>query len=135
MPQSQGVSLTFSGVTGDVKEIAAPELTREATETTHLGSTNGWREFEPSDWKDAGEVTAMVEFTSGTDGASLMAAAKSSMTITWQLEGAETTAGTFACDAVLTGWNMPDAGEDNEDELVVEATWKLSGEPTFTAGS
>ena len=61
--EGQGTTLTFgtSGFAALITSIGVPERTREAIETTHLGTTTA-KTFQPSDLYDGGEMAISYQF-------------------------------------------------------------------------
>ena len=58
-----GTTIAFasSGFTGNIVAISGPNLTREAIDNSHLGSS-GWKTFLASGLVDGGDVSVTVQY-------------------------------------------------------------------------
>lgn len=126
-----GTSITFqSGFFAAIKDVKHSGISRESVDVTNFGSTNGWKEFIPSQLKDAGELE--VELLYDTDLEPPIDQAAETVTITFPLKSGETTAAKIQCSAFMTS---AEAGVPMEDAMTQSVTLKFTGEPTYTAGS
>jgi predicted secreted protein len=131
--QGFGSTITFaSSFVGSIRTIDWSGLTRNPLDTTHMGTTNGWMTYLPSDLKDAGELTVEVFFDPSKDWKTQIGAAAATCTLTFPVPTGGTTAGTIAGSAFLTSFEVNDPYDD-----VMTATIKLrfTGELTFTAAT
>lgn len=119
-----GATLTFSANTGwdssavDIQTISWSGISREAIETTHLGTTTA-RTFMPGDLYDPGEVTMELSYDDGVDTPILLADTAETITLTFPTSGA-----TFACSGFCTSFevNVP-----LEERMTATLTWKMTG--------
>tara|TARA_Y100000593_G_scaffold24322_1_gene48476 strand:- start:87 stop:455 length:369 start_codon:yes stop_codon:yes gene_type:complete len=62
-----GTTISFSsGFFAEIISVDGPDLSREAIDTTHMGTTNGWKTFIPSDLKDGGTLSVEMAYVPGT---------------------------------------------------------------------
>ena len=126
-----GATVTFgtSSFTTNLDSIALGGATREAINTSHMGTTSS-HTFSPSDLVDEGTVTLSGHFDPDTeppkDGAS------ETVTITWPLESGESSNATWAATMFVVGHSF-DA--PNEDKATASIELKVAGSWTVTAGS
>ena len=116
---------TFATV-GDITNITTPSISRDAVDTTHLGSVEGWREVTGG-LKDGGEVT--IEFNSDPSDATtaaLFGDLSNNAPKNYQIKFPDATAWIFS--ALLTA---VDSGVPLADKMAGSATFKLSGKPAF----
>lgn len=121
---ANGSSLMFSGLTMDMISFSGPNFTRGTIESTTL-TTSTARTFIPEDLYDAGEFSCTVEFDNTDDGSSLIAGASGTLTISFP-----GTNGSYAASAHCTGFSI--TGPESGNRLTAEASFKLSGELTYT---
>lgn len=128
---------TATTVIGNIKSITPPKMSRTAIESTHSGSTGGWKTFLPGDIKDGGELEITWQYNTALDYGSLFnTAGCDTLTVTFPKRvtacGASlpTTAASWAASVVLTNlspvWEM-------DDMNLMTGTFKVSGAPTYTA--
>lgn len=123
----------------EVTNITPPNLARDAQEATHTESTEGWREFIPG-LKDAGEVSAELNFVPDSDTTALLLAQFDSNALTQarilfadgDQDASPMTCSTWTFNAVLTGF-PPEAPIDGK--MSATTTFKISGKPTFVRAS
>lgn len=134
--QGFGTTITFqSGLFAEIRGVRRSGLARDSLETTHMGSTNGWRTFMPSDLKDPGEIEVDLLFDPATKMAAIktaIAAAAETITITYPIKSGHTNPATDACSGFMTSF---DSDDPHDAIMTGTAKLKLTGEPTFTAGS
>jgi hypothetical protein len=124
-------TVTFSsGFCAEVLDVGWDGMSREAIDTTHMTTTNGWMTFLPSDLKDAGELSVSLQFAPNT--APPITGAAETVTVTFPLPAGGSTRATWACSGFMTGMGV---AVPNGDKMTADATIKFSGEPTFTPGS
>ena len=127
-----GTTFTWDG-SGSTKEYAVlsvggPKLSADAVEKTNSNSTGLWREFMAG-LKDAGEASMEINFdpdkpiTVGTEG---------SLVIKFPKKTGNTNGATFTCNAVCTGFEVTDP---IDDRMTANVSFKLTGAPTWAAGS
>lgn len=93
-----GGSITFSSsFFAEILSVTIPEMTRDAIETTHAGTTGGKRTFIPSDLEDMGEFTVELNLDETTKPPIDSAAETVTITFasgtTWSFTGFMTSAG------------------------------------------
>jgi predicted secreted protein len=125
-----GTTLTVgSTVVGGLTSISGVELSAETIDVTTLDSTDGYREFIGG-FIDGGEVSADGYLSDlGTAEATLVTKVggdEEECVITFS-NGA-----TWTFDGVITGFST---SADLEDAIGFSITIKVSGKPTFTAGT
>lgn len=129
-----GSSLTYqSGFAAKITSIRVSNFgAREARETSHMSTTNGWRTYLPTDLKDPGEVTVETRFDKNAAVKTAMAAAAESVTVTAPVHPGGSSAFTTACSGFATNyeWDQP-----MDDVMNATMTIKFTGEPTLTDGS
>ncbi len=132
-----GCTLAFatSLFTCDIQDISGPDMSRETIDVTHMGSVD-YKEFISSDLIDAGELKVDVSYMPGKNPFFVSGTGDRVVTevctLTFPLQGSETTAAKYVFDTVCTGF---DVKMPLEDKMTASATWKVSGEMVFTAGS
>ncbi len=133
-----GLTLTLATDTWEASvEIVSMEwsgITREAIETTHLGTTLpgagtlGSKTFIPSDHTDPGELA--IEFHFNPDDKPAFETAAETVTATWF--GPDDAAGaTWACSAFWTSYGT--GSMTAEEKMVGSGTLKMTGNITITA--
>ena len=131
-----GTTLTFatSGFTANIYSIAGATFTRDALETTHLGTT-GFKEYVPDDLVEPGEFEIEFEWNQSFSTFPPISAAAETITVTYPLKTGETTNATLAGTGFLTSTTGPNVtnGEIMRGTSVVKFTG-VTG-PTYTAGS
>lgn len=125
-----GATLTFSTLTANIFSISGPGLAADAVETTHMGTTNGWRTFMQG-LCDAGEVSFEANFDPDEDDP-INLTTSATLTVTWPIPSGLSSGATWAATAFCTGYE-PSAPVD--DRMTVSLTFKLSGEVTFVDAS
>lgn len=125
-----GTTLVIGSTTvGGLTSISGVELSADTIDVTTLDSTGGYREFI-NGFIDPGEVTAEGYLSDlGTNEETLIGlvgGADQECTITFP-GGAK-----WEFDGIVTGFST---NAELEDPLSFSITVKVSGKPTFTAGS
>lgn len=111
-------------------EVSGFEITMDSVEGTHMGSTDGFREFVAG-LGDAGEIPVTANFIE--DGADIPAQftnMKARTTKNYQL--AFPGGAVFQCAGIVTNISV---ASPMDDKMTVSFTFKMSGVPTFTAAS
>lgn len=111
----------------EVTSLKPPSMSRDAVDSTHSESADGWREFIAG-LKDGGEVTLEINFDAGSATTDLLmdqfaTSVVGNKKITFP-DGSE-----FAFAALLTNFE-PDAPVD--DKMTASVTFKVSGKPVLT---
>ena len=131
--QGFGAAITFqSGFLGSIETIEPFDASREAIDTTHMASTNGWATFLPSDIKKAGQVKVTGQFDPSKNWKTAIAAAPENITVTFPLPTGGTTAGTVQCSGFLVQFTP---GVPMDNKMTYTAVIQFTGEPTFTAAT
>ena len=123
-----GTTIVFgtTGWTALITGVNQDGISRAELDTSHHGTTNGWKTFIPSDLKDAGVVS--LEFHFNPDDAPPIDQAAETITITFPVPSGLTNGATFACNGFMNNFTF---GTPFEELLVGTSTLKLSGEPTW----
>ncbi len=122
-----GSPSVFSTV-GEVLDISGPSLSRDVVETTHMGSTEKWREFIGG-LKDGGEVSFEINFDP-TDSAisNLLTDLNTDTTNDYQVEWPDGSQWTFS--AFLRTFDIQ---APMDDRMTANCSFKLNGKPYFVA--
>ena len=126
--EGSGATLTIgtTGVSLDITSIASGGVSREALETTNLGTTNG-KTFIPGDTYDPGEIT--VQFQTDPDVQAPFSNAAETITITYPVPTGETNGATEASSGFVTSW---DPGSCEVDSIMMgSCTIKRTGNLSF----
>jgi hypothetical protein len=130
--EGTGAAITFatSAFTSDLITLTLPERTREAIDTSHLGSTIV-KTAKPGKLVDPGEVSA--EFDHNPAAVKLIKNAAETVTITYPLETGQATAATLAFTAFVTS----EGGENFTigERMTTKVTLKVTSDFTFTAAT
>lgn len=125
-----GLSVSHGSFAGNIVGVEVGDITRQALETTHFASTDGWGEYIASKIQRMEPITFTVQYNPDTSPPITGAAA--TLTITWPLPSGQSTAATWAVSAFVTRVGHAVALEEvMERELEFQPT----GVPTFTASS
>jgi hypothetical protein len=114
----------------------APEMMREAIESTHSTSTNGFRTYIAGTKIEPGEIVITCQFDNALNYSTLFLTGCDTITVTFAKHATTcggtlaTTAGTFASACV---WTKLSPKWEFESMAVITFTFKLSGAPTWTA--
>lgn len=123
-----GTAVSLPGLTlAELKEVNWSGIENEAIESTHMASPNGWKEFDPSALTDPGELELTVNFD--PDESPTFPSTKGAMSVTWPVPEGGTTGASWACDAMITGY---EPGAPVDDKMSAKIKVKCSGEITFT---
>ena len=114
----------------EVTAISGPGISRDTLDSTHMESPNRYREFGGS-LRDGGEITVTLNLSAkGTAFTNAIADINDDSPTNYELVWAD--GSKFEVSALLTSIS-PDMPLD--DKMVVELTYKVNGEPDFTAGA
>jgi hypothetical protein len=130
--EGTGATLTFgtTGVTLDITSIASGGITREALETTNLGTTNA-KTFIPGDLYDPGEIT--VQFQTNPDTQPPFTNASETVTITYPVPTGSNNGATEASSAFVTSVDVSTCEVDSI--MMGSCTIKRTGAITFQDAS
>tara|TARA_B100000029_G_scaffold269360_1_gene264694 strand:- start:2063 stop:2431 length:369 start_codon:yes stop_codon:yes gene_type:complete len=116
-----GTTITFSsGFFAEIISVDGPDLSREAIDTTHMGTTNGWKTFIPSDLKDGGTLSVEMAYDPGTSPP--IADAESSCTVTYP------DASTCSFTGFMTSFS---SSIPIDDRMTASAEIKVNGAVSF----
>lgn len=128
-----GTTVTFgtSSITANVTAISDTGVSREAIETTHLGTTGG-RTYIPGDIYEPGEITLSVQFDPDKNIEVDILRVAETVTITYPLASGQSTASAHASSGFITSYgNVEVAGEAlMSAEIVVKKTGALTTTPS-----
>lgn len=119
--EGHGATFTFTGINEQIVAVTTPNPTREALETTHLGTTGG-KEFTPAALPDYGEITVSLHVN--PDSLPPITGTSDMATIAFP-DGAE-----WSCTAFVTGVGGSNLATD--EITVADVTFKVSGAVTVT---
>jgi len=127
---------TNSTMIGNIVGIdTPPEMSREAIDTTHSGSTNGWMTCIAGNKINPGEIAITCQYNTQLNYATLFLAG--CVTITVTMPKLATTSGS-SLPGTAASWSSAcvmtkvSPMREFENLAVVTLTFKLSGAPTFT---
>ena len=116
---------TFATV-GEVIDLTPPNISRDAVETTHMGSTERWREFIGG-LKDGGEGSIEINFDPGhAVTASFLSDLNTNTAGYYKIVFPDATEWGFA--AIATGFQP---GAPIDDRMTATFTVKLTGKQAF----
>ena len=128
---------TNSTLIGNVVGIdTAPEMSRNAIETTYSGTSGGWKTFINGDIKDGGSLSITWQYNTQLDYGALFSAGCDTITITFP-KRATTCGGSLA--SVAATWSAAVVFEklspkwEFDSQMVITGTFKISGAPTYVA--
>jgi predicted secreted protein len=114
----------------EVTALSGPGMSKDTVDATHMESPDRYREFI-SGLRDGGEVTVTLNLLAkGTAFTGALADFNSNAGVNYEM--LFTDGSKFALKGILTGFN-PDMPLD--DKMTLELTYKVTGKPTFTAGT
>lgn len=124
-----GATLAFatSGFTAQYRSLGGASTTREAIDTSHLGTTTG-RTFSPGDISDNGEIEGTLLYD--PDEQPPFNAAAETVTLTYPIPSGGLTGATEAFTGFITNWTKPTLSTDELMESSI--TIKISGDVTYT---
>jgi hypothetical protein len=121
-----GTTITFSSsFFAEVLDISGPGFSREAIDTTHMGTTVA-KTYIPGDLYDGGELTVEMAFVPSTDMTTPITGTTETVTITF----ANSQASTLAFSAFMVGF---EPSIPLEERMTASATLKVTGAVTHTA--
>jgi hypothetical protein len=122
---------------GRLKELTPPPKKRGAAETTNMSSADDYREFIPG-WKEGGEPEFTLYFYD-TDFATLDSLFESGATARWRMAPPVRSGQTVPPRFVALAWIMelspPQKSVDGDNVWETNVKLKITGKPTFSAGS
>ena len=132
---SAGITLEFGttdGFDADIVAVNGYNTQRTSIDVSHLNSPNQWKEFLAG-MKDAGEISIDVHHDANIDiDETLYDLETDALTLTFPLKAGQTNPATFECQAFCSGYQM---NGPLDDRIAATVSFKLTGQPTFTAGS
>ncbi len=120
---------TYAAV-GTIQSITPPKMSANSVKTTNLKSTSAFHTYMAG-FIDAGEATIKMDFDKTATGA-LNTKFIARTLASWKITASDS-GSTIVFDGFIKDLQMFDVPED--DRLTGEMTIKVSGKPTFTAGS
>lgn len=133
-----GTTIAFasSGFAAEITGVALAGVSREAIDTSHMGTTPtpagkmGSRTFMPGDLSDGGELT--LEIHHDPDLVPPFDTGAEQVTVTFPVPSGLTNGATYVFQAFVTGYQ---ATIPLEDKMVATLSVKISGPITPTAAS
>lgn len=126
-----GTTITFqSGFCAEILDVSWDGIERNAIDTSHMTTVDGWMTFLLSDLKDPGELTVELQFD--PDESPPITAAAETVTVTFPIPAGGSVAATWACSGGLTSMGI---AVPHNDKMTASCKLKFSGAPTFTPGS
>jgi hypothetical protein len=122
---SYNTTFSFNATIGEVLNITAPQISVEPIETTHLTSSNAFKEFIPG-FGDGGEISLTINYAKAQL-STLYGLIRTVASFTLTFADSSTWTGS----AFLTALSGGEVEEDNR--VTCEITLKVTGKPTFTA--
>lgn len=129
-----GTTITFaSGFFAKVTNVSVAGISRNAHDSSHMASTNGWRTFLPGDLKDPGALSLDLLFDKNYAGMKTnIASAAETVTVTTPTHAGGSSGGSYAASGFMTTFEF---GAPMDGMMTAKATVKFTGEPTGTDGS
>jgi len=126
--QGTATTITFgtSGFTADLLSVNGGAVTRDAIETTHMGTTTG-KTFVPADIEDGGEYTMEIAFLGNLTLPTMGTAVAEAVTIDWGGTGTGYKWG-FSGFVTSTG----DISASINERMTTTLTIKVSGDITIS---
>lgn len=124
------LAMTTSSFTAQYREMGGASSSREAIDTSHLGTTTG-RTFIPGDLVDNGEVEATILYD--PDVQPPFNAAPEMMTLTYPVPAGGLSGATEVFTGFITDWTKPTLVTDGLMESTI--TIKISGDVAFAASA
>ena len=126
-----GISIAFqSGFFAEVLDVRVSGMHRDAIETTHGTSTNGWRTFIPSDLMDMGQLEVDLNFNA--DATPPIDTDAESVTIVFPVPSGLSNGAQMQGIAFMTDM---DGAFPIDDRMTASFTLKYSGAPTWADAS
>lgn len=129
---------TYTAI-ADLRAISSVSPKRDTVDVTVADSANGYMEFIGKSFRDGGEIKLTV-FMHKTQYATLKnefddSASNPSFRFSFPTITGETTPSRFTFTGVITELSIPERSTEDSEAWTVEVTIKVTGKPTFTAGS
>lgn len=126
-----GTTIVFgtSAFSADLLSVNSSGMTREAFETSHMGTTSDMT-FSPKNLVDNGTID--IEFAFDPDAQPPIAGAVETVTITFPLPDGGISAATLVGSGFITDFSF---GAELEERMTATATLKWSGGVTWTAST
>jgi len=120
---------------GDIIAVTPPSISFGSAETTVLDSANAFKEYIAS-WGDGGDISFTIRFAKAQL-AALYALVR--VTYYWKIKfplvGSESTESEWLAQGFITAIDTSEGSAESDDVFDVDVTIKVTGKPTFTAGS
>jgi len=127
-----GTTITFqSGFFAEITNVDWDGIKRGSIPTSHMTTTEGWMTFQPSDLKDAGELSVEIAFAPQTTIITAITAAAETVTVTLPIPAGQSVASTWACSGFMTDFKFK---SPMDGKMMADVKLKFSGKPTITAG-
>lgn len=125
--QGTGTTITFatSSFSADVLSIGGSGASRDAVETTHMGTTTG-KTFAPADIEDSGEFSMEIAFLGSLTIPTLLGAVAEAITIDWAGTG---TGYKWGFSGFCTSF---DVTSSINERMTANVTVKVSGDITIS---
>lgn len=124
-------TITFSsGFCAEVQSVALNGYARNAIETTHMTTPQGWRTFQPSDLKDPG--TLAIEMSFRPNDTPPLTSTAETITVTFPIPAGGSTGATLACSGFMTTFEFADP---MDERMTASTELKFTGPPTWTDGT
>lgn len=127
-----GTTITFNSsyFSAKITAVNLDGYSREALDTTHTTSTNGWETNFLSKIQKVGEAKVTILYDPDTSPP--LTSAAETITITFPIPTGKTNGATFACSGGMTDFSFK--GE-LKGLYMADCTLTFSGEPTWTPSS
>ena len=127
--EGSGATITFgtSGGTYNCTSIQGSGIAREALETTHLGTTGGYKTYIPAAKQDPGEINITFRYDPNVQPP---IAAAETITITYPVPTGMNVGATEASSGFVSSWEAPNLELDSIADATM--TIKRTGVITFT---
>ena len=128
--EGAGATLTFgtSGTSLDLLTIQGTGISREDIDITHHGTTSGYKEYQPADRVEGGEVPVTILYD--PDVRPPFNAAKETITITYPIPSGKVGGATEAFSGYIN--NFDRASLEIDQRMEAGFTLKVAGAITFT---
>lgn len=131
---STTISFGTSSFAPTVNRIDIGEMTREALDDSHLGTTNQMTKIA-SDLADAGSFDMEIQWNQSAGVFPPINGAAETVTISFPLKSGESTRATLAGTAFVTAVSGPNVANGEIMVATITVTWDGKTERAFTPGS
>ena len=124
-----GIAVTFSsGFFAEITSVSLTGMTREAIETTHSTTTDGFRTFQPSDLVDHGGIDVEMHLDPDVGDGIPIDDASETVTVTFPTPIGGSSGATMAASGFMTNFT---ASAPFDDKMTASASIKWSGDITY----